>query len=532
MLKKVISVVSAIAVSAVLAANSVSFTSEGIDYSDLLDDFGGIDYSDLLDDSGTLPIGYDVITELSPGNLVNINVTDENGNIFIQSAAKIRNSAGQSAGHFRNDYYYLNNRPVPTVDYFDEDNTLGINNNIGWNVSAKTLADMVAPNVPYFIKDYYTSDDGKYVTGNYDYTNYNANQNIFLKCKGGEIDKRNVIAFLTSPTVDQTAFTIPADKVGIFVDKKWANRNGKGFYRMGDDGTKKYFSKNDMIGKLKVIAPKKSLDEIRLGIDGKVEENGRGWSVDNVPQYQSGTTGYIKWSMNLVDIFNPEYFPYFNKNGTFEHGANIYDLKNDTQNTTCILTIVSGACMTVALPDSNGNVEFYVEEKSREFSAEVCLSYSSSKGSGGWGFDDIGLLAGNEKTVSVITPEIPDNGLTLMHVPTGEYTIEFTEVPEGYFMPSPIKINVAESKQVQKFDIALKPMSAIKMGDANGNGIVDASDASMILGEYANISTGKANTFTESQFEVADVNNDNIINSVDASKVLGIYSSASTGGTV
>jgi hypothetical protein len=68
------------------------------------------------------------------------------------------------------------------------------------------------------------------------------------------------------------------------------------------------------------------------------------------------------------------------------------------------------------------------------------------------------------------------------------------------------------------------------MGDINSDGASDASDASMILAEYADISTGGTGDFSVNQKKYADVNSDAVIDSSDASIVLAYYGYTSTGG--
>ena len=70
------------------------------------------------------------------------------------------------------------------------------------------------------------------------------------------------------------------------------------------------------------------------------------------------------------------------------------------------------------------------------------------------------------------------------------------------------------------------------LGDVNGDGNIEASDASKILAEYSIISTGGKGTFTENQKKSADVDNNGIINSSDASLILSYYSYTLTGGTL
>ena len=69
----------------------------------------------------------------------------------------------------------------------------------------------------------------------------------------------------------------------------------------------------------------------------------------------------------------------------------------------------------------------------------------------------------------------------------------------------------------------------ILKGDANGNYIIDAVDASVILANYAKYSTSSDKP-TENEIAVQDINNDGFINAVDASMVLSYYAYTSVGG--
>ncbi|MCM1132325.1 MAG: dockerin type I domain-containing protein [Ruminococcus flavefaciens] len=73
-------------------------------------------------------------------------------------------------------------------------------------------------------------------------------------------------------------------------------------------------------------------------------------------------------------------------------------------------------------------------------------------------------------------------------------------------------------------------LNGITLGDIDGNGVVDASDASKVLGEYSRLSTGAEALFSSRQSIQADVNRDGVINSKDASRILLYYSVNSTGG--
>ncbi len=69
----------------------------------------------------------------------------------------------------------------------------------------------------------------------------------------------------------------------------------------------------------------------------------------------------------------------------------------------------------------------------------------------------------------------------------------------------------------------------ILKGDANGNNIIDAVDASVILANYAKFSTSSDKP-SVSELSAQDINNDGLINAVDASMVLSYYAYVSVGG--
>ncbi len=64
--------------------------------------------------------------------------------------------------------------------------------------------------------------------------------------------------------------------------------------------------------------------------------------------------------------------------------------------------------------------------------------------------------------------------------------------------------------------------------DTNLDGIVDASDASDVLGAYARLSTGFTSGLNEISKKSADTNGDGIINAADASEILSYYAYLST----
>ncbi len=70
------------------------------------------------------------------------------------------------------------------------------------------------------------------------------------------------------------------------------------------------------------------------------------------------------------------------------------------------------------------------------------------------------------------------------------------------------------------------------LGDVSPDGVINSSDASLILAEYSAISVGKKSTLTKEQEKAADVDQDGQIDSTDASWVLAHYSAISTGKNI
>lgn len=70
------------------------------------------------------------------------------------------------------------------------------------------------------------------------------------------------------------------------------------------------------------------------------------------------------------------------------------------------------------------------------------------------------------------------------------------------------------------------------LGDVNGDSLVDAVDATLILSNYAAVSTGQEFTLDEEQLKRADTNGDGLVDASDSTMVLGYYASVATGSTM
>lgn len=90
-------------------------------------------------------------------------------------------------------------------------------------------------------------------------------------------------------------------------------------------------------------------------------------------------------------------------------------------------------------------------------------------------------------------------------------------------------LNSTAQEHAECFGHKFEAIDETKMGDIDGDGIIDSSDATLVLIEYSLLQTGGEPSFTSEQFNAADTNKDGIIDSTDASKILTYYADISTG---
>ena len=120
------------------------------------------------------------------------------------------------------------------------------------------------------------------------------------------------------------------------------------------------------------------------------------------------------------------------------------------------------------------------------------------------------------------------------NTPAGNYTVKFIEDNEHPEKSSYCNFYGGEGKTtLDTITFTVKDSSsAALLGDANFDGVVDASDASAVLAAYAAVQTGKNNPLTAEQIAVADVDKSGVVDASDASAILAYYSYKQTGGTI
>lgn len=90
---------------------------------------------------------------------------------------------------------------------------------------------------------------------------------------------------------------------------------------------------------------------------------------------------------------------------------------------------------------------------------------------------------------------------------------------------SQTELGLINGSKYYGFDVAPYIYPEIIAGDADGDGMVTANDASTVLSAYSMLSTGEKLILNSTIF---DYNNDGIVNANDATKILEYYALAST----
>lgn len=499
MIKKVISAVTAVITAAVITVNPIFQTIAFDVYED--------------------PVKKTIF--LKQGNIAEFVFMDEKGQELNDYEIVMKNSAGVEVGRFCDDY----------GNEFSMLNSSGIRKAGKWQITEKYLADLVAPLVPRYVSETYYEEIGgepvKTLSNLHDYSPDNSITLNYLEESEDYYDHYRVFSY---PQGETTAFTIPANKIGIFVDKKWENFNARGYYKMGADGSKKYFDNNEMFGSLKVWAPKKDPSQLRIG----VAEVTNSYNLIYSPKLQNKKTEYIKCKMNVSELFclEDQLQIMVGDDGKFLYDDITFNLRKRTSDKFAMIVITSGACTTVTIPGSAGNVEFYVERGSRQMSAEIYVCYTNSEGvTKVGGFRNKGYY-GKAHEFRIETPEIHDEGGVLVdNLPAGQYTLELRSHMGNQIFSQSRTIDISNSNYQQLIAEVFDTNITLKKGDTDGNNIVDSSDASRILAEYSALSTGSVSSLSAEQRNAADVNYDGKIDSTDASKVLEHYANIATGGT-
>lgn len=326
---------------------------------------------------------------------------------------------------------------------------------------------------------------------------------------------------------DQTipsVLTVPSGTISIYADDAVASKKANGYITVDDV---KYYFKDSTEAENNIIHYPISgvADKTMFGVEYPGVGSSAGSNSIEPMKYE---TEYVKYRIHISELSER-----FNVDGTYTLPADVngsgspitFDLQNDDYANYSAFMIKSGAVINAVLPDSNGYIEFYVEKASRRYDLNICTSYSyktdhntTSKTSRYYGKT---LYYADITTVTVTAPDFPETGTSFMHVPAGEYTLKFSQLPVKYKDPGEIKIKIADVGIIQDIKIILE--KSYTLGDVNENGQIDISDATLSLREYALETAMLDSELTPTQKLAADVNEDGVIDMSDVTKILKYY---------
>lgn len=487
-----------------------------------------VDTAIIADASGI--ILTDKTMTVAPDNITNVRIADSSGNIIDGVKATLKNSSGTAVAEFT-EY-----AQTPTSSYFTALNGSGITSdnysvNI-WNelsqvMSPSTIYSVRKNSSEYTVNDIITAGDAYseiYTVGHFDHTK----------------------------AMD---YGVPMAAYAIYIDDDWASKTGRGFYNTTEDtANNKFFDTaygmvQPLLGRTQlalVLDPNFTFDIFRLGVSSEVDTSNDGYQLHRYPQIYDTAKEYIKYSVNLYELF-PECNMYYDfgckySNGAFVDDENtVFDPKTDiggTNQTSCVLTVVSGSVLSAPIPDSEGNIEFYLEKSSREYSIELngmsvkrtVNSDFSTSYSYGWRSDYVDLVAEDVSSVTVNGVDLPDTGTNLLNLTDASYTIELSNIPEQYEAVEEYTFDVSQSQEVQYLTITLEESVKAMLGDLNNDGKITVSDAANTLSAYAQRQTTGDYGLTDESFTAADVNKDGAVTAIDASLILGYYAYTATEG--
>lgn len=363
-------------------------------------------------------------------NLLNINVTDPDGNEAdnYDTIMKLFDSSGLCIAKFNLNY---------TVQ--------------SWNGSDIDYA----PSASYL--DLYTVDDEEilaFVPQSHELIYDSVLHDSMTMSSGEEWDVQ-----LWHDDSREADLVLSPESIGIYVSPNYANKTDRNYLRadytedIGFDDEKYYFHD--------ILAENGGFKEYSLADKTYTKFAGMGHTV--TPDIYETESEYILCKANISEIIE-EYDEKGNYTWVIEDDEDpetlICNLSENYDNILTSLLIVSGSIINAVVPDENGNVEFYVENSTREYYPMSYLRYDKYYGElpftahpDGYCFSRFS----DSTTVTITNPVIPADGITLKNLLPGDYILKFEEVPEGCAIPEPMAVTVTDSKEVQTVNIQLEP---------------------------------------------------------------------------
>ena len=270
-------------------------------------------------------------------------------------------------------------------------------------------------------------------------------------------DTMNVTLAYKDPD-EAAVLTVPAGTMGIYADSAIAEQdyaNSPLYYQI--NGVK-YYAKDSLSHEDRIAYYSYAGVETTTfhGFDGD------GSISASSPLVYTEDVQYVTRTMNVSELsskFTSDGFFYYTCTAGTEPIDITFDLSENTAGTLSSIVIVSGSIVNFVVPDENGNVTFYAEKETLGYKGSFHYSYFYTDSgriiSGGSGFG-LGGEAADKLKITAAIPDFPENGVNMIKVPAGKYTIEFTALSDEYNNPGAIPITIDDTPGLQSFSIRLK----------------------------------------------------------------------------
>jgi hypothetical protein len=191
-----------------------------------------------------------------------------------------------------------------------------------------------------------------------------------------------------------------------------------------------------------------------------------------------------------------------------------YDLRGKMNDVAVSTVCCSGSVLTAFVPDSDGYVEFWVNDEDLHARMTYTFSYfvevngSWTAGSGGGSRVDAVLPKTREK-ISVLM-EFPTSGYCIAALKPDKYTIVLEDkVDMRDYELSGASFTVTDTKKMQTANIKVNK-KAILLGDVDRNGVINVNDVAVLAAHVRGIRVLNGRNLI-----AADVNESNSINVAD-----------------
>lgn len=359
--------------------------------------------------------GEEEIIMVAPENMLNVQVTDKEGNPVNNINASLKNDEGVTAASWKTG--------SDNVEISEEYEITG---GKSFSLPLSKIPELV--NIQGRLQEIWeqVGDISNYI---YDDIKFNS----------GESKTFLLDYFQDSPT----ELTVEDNTFAVVVDPSFSERIHDGWFKV--EGSSNIYNMKACAGSIVKIHVDSIYDSrIQFGC-----VSGAG-SFINKESVSNESDKYIKKRVRLSDLSRR-----FNKDGTMNDEINpgtVHNFRTDTNNSSAVVCVTSGSVVNIVAPDEDGYVEIYLESNYRNF--HISYVYWNQGGHGGSGTGLIQIFDYKQCTLKAV--DFPEEGTTLSNIPIGNYTLELSDVPLQYKQPEVQNISIEESEDVQYIKVVLE----------------------------------------------------------------------------